>query len=205
MRAGSRQQADRLAFDSPGGVHHLTGFSGPVTVFDVTQPGQITRTTLSTEARFTGETGHRYWAVGPQGYQSGRAEAAVLTPDLRATDNAAAYVAIGPSDLLAAVQPLLDWHTAHGLATMAVPVQAIYDQFGEGQTEAEAIRSFLQYATTHWATQPQYVLLVGDASYDPLRLYHSRRRPTACRRFLCRRSLAARLPAMWALHSWTMI
>ena len=51
---------------------------------------------------------------------------------------------------------------------MAVPVQAIYDQFGDGRVDPEAIRSFLQYAAQHWAVKPQYVLLVGDASYDTL-------------------------------------
>ena len=37
-------QDDRLAFESPGGVHHLTGFSGPIEVFDVTQPDRPVRT-----------------------------------------------------------------------------------------------------------------------------------------------------------------
>jgi hypothetical protein len=161
-------QADRLMFDSPGGSQQLSGFSGSVEIFDVTQPDRITRTPLNADAIFTGVTGHRYWAVGPQGYQSGRAEAAQLMPDLRDAKNAAAYLAIGPIDLLEPLQPLLAWRAGQGLATMAVPVQAIYDQFGEGRVDPEAIRSFLRYAVQQWAVKPQYVLLVGDASYDTL-------------------------------------
>ncbi len=161
-------QDDRLVFDSPGGLHHLGGFSGPVDVFDVTQPDRITRTRLNDDAIFAGEAGHRYWAVGPQGYRSGRIEAAQLTPDLRDSHLAAQYLAIGPIDLLEPLQPLLDWHAAQGLPTLAVPVEAIYDQFGYGRVDPEAIRSLLQYATQHWTVKPQYVLLVGDASYDTL-------------------------------------
>ncbi len=163
-------QNDALKFDGSGGTQQLTGFSGPIDVFDITQPDRVSRTRLNADALFTGEAGHRYWAVGPQGYRSGRAEAAQLTPDLRDPKNAAAYVAIGPSDLLEPLQPLLTWRASQGLASMAVPVQSIYDQFGDGRVDPEAIRSFLQYATQHWSVAPKYVLLVGDASYDTLNI-----------------------------------
>jgi hypothetical protein len=165
---GFAAQDDRLVFDSPGGLHHLGGFSGPIDVFDVTQPDRITRTRLNGDTIFAGEAGHHYWAVGPQGYRSGRIEAAQLTPDLRNSHMAAQYLAIGPIDLLEPLQPLLDWHTAQGLSALAVPVEAVYDQFGYGRVDPEAIRSFLQYAAQHWTVKPQYVLLVGDASYDTL-------------------------------------
>jgi hypothetical protein len=161
-------QNDRLAFDSRGGLHQLSGFTGPIDVFDVTQPDRVTRTRLSADAIFAGEAGHRYWAVGPQGYRTGRVEAAQLTPDLRATNNAAQYLAIGPSDLLEPLQPLLAWRAAQGLKTKAVPIEAIYDQFSAGRVDPEAIRSFLRYAAQAWTVKPYYVLLAGDASYDTL-------------------------------------
>jgi hypothetical protein len=151
-------QDDRLMFDSPGGQHALIGFSGPIEVYDVTQPDRITRVSIA--ATLAGEAGHRYWAVGAQGYQSGRVTAATLTPDLRTVQ--ADYIAIGPSDLIEPAQPLLDYHTAHGLTTAAVTDAAIYDQFGDGRVDPQAIRAFLQ------AARPKYVLLLGDASYDPL-------------------------------------
>ena len=161
-------QDDRLVFDSPGGLQQLSGFSGPIDVFDVTRPDRITRARLKADAIFAGEAGHRYWAVGPLGYRSGRSEAAQLTPDLRAANNAAQYLAIGPSDLLEPLQPLLEWRAAQGLQTMAVPVGAIYDQFSAGRVDPEAIRSFLRYAAQQWTVKPQYVLLAGGASYDTL-------------------------------------
>ncbi len=176
-------QDDRLAFDSPGGQHQLSGFSGPIDVFDVTRPDRITRTRLGADALFTGEAGHRYWAVGPRGYRSGHAEAAQMLPDLHATNNAAAYLAIGPPDLLEPLQPLLEWRAVQGLQTLAVPVQAIYDQFSAGRVDPEAIRSFLSFATQHWSVKPHYVLLVGDASYDTLN-YTSPRQANSVPTFL---------------------
>jgi hypothetical protein len=161
-------QDDRLAFESSGGVQHLTGFSGPIDIFDVTQADRPARSRAQADGTFVGTAGRRYWAVGPQGYQAAVVQAAQLTPDLRAMENAADYLAIGPIDLLEPAQPLLEWHTTEGLKTMAVPVDAIYDQFNAGRVDPEAIRSFLQYATTKWSVKPKYVLLVGDASYDTL-------------------------------------
>ena len=35
------------------------------------------------------------------------------------------------------------------------------------ESTAEGIRSFLEYAENNWATDPDYVLLIGDGSYDP--------------------------------------
>ena len=160
-------QNDELSFESAGGKVAFNSFSGPIEVFDVTDPEQPVRVP-SDGAAFASAAGRRYWAVGPRGYRSGRWQAAQLTPDLRATDQAAAYVAIGPVDLLSPLQPLLDWHTTQGLTTAAIPVEAIYDQFGGGRVDPEAIRAFLQYATQHWTVPPRYALVVGDASYDML-------------------------------------
>ncbi len=196
-------QDDRLVFDSPGGRHQLSGFSGPIDVFDVTQPDRITRTRLNADAIFAGEAGHRYWAVGPQGYRSGRVEAAQLTPDLRAANNAAPYLAIGPIDLLEPLQPLLEWRAAQGLKTMAVPVQAIYDQFGDGPRRSGSDSIVLAVRRAALDGEAAVCAAGGRCELRYAELHDAAGRPTACRRFWCRRCLAARRPAMWASRSWT--
>jgi hypothetical protein len=50
---------------------------------------------------------------------------------------------------------------------MEIPVEAIFDRFGYGMPEPEGIRSFLRYAQNNWDTAPKFVLLVGDATFDP--------------------------------------
>ena len=43
----------------------------------------------------------------------------------------------------------------------------VYDEFSFGEKSPEAIRAFLGVARDKWARAPRYVLLVGDASFDP--------------------------------------
>jgi hypothetical protein len=46
-------------------------------------------------------------------------------------------------------------------------VEDLYDEFNFGQKSPQAIKDFLAWATTHWEKAPQYVVLVGDGSFDP--------------------------------------
>jgi len=171
-------QADRIEFESPGGLHRLTGFTGPAVVFDVSDAEgavQVTDDPIasgqqqnSTTLVFVGKQGHRYIAVGPKGFLSPVGIVPVAAePDLRASNNGADYIAIGPPDLLEPLQPLLRWRESQGLKVVAIPVEVIYDQFNHGLPEPQAIRAFLDYAVHSWRTAPQYVLLAGDATFDP--------------------------------------
>ncbi len=50
---------------------------------------------------------------------------------------------------------------------VAVPVEAIYDEFGFGETRPEAIKEFIEYAYHQWREPSvRYVLLLGDGLYD---------------------------------------
>ena len=75
------------------------------------------------------------------------------------------YLIIGPADLLAPLQPLIEARRSEGLVVEIQDVQAIYPQYG-GAPEPQAIRHYLQDV---FALDPQlkYVMLVGDYSYDP--------------------------------------
>lgn len=162
---------DRLEFAGQDVPQHISGFTRPVTVYDITQPDAIQLAgEFSGEGGgfdFAGASGHRYLAVSENGYLKPTAILpARMDPDLRAPNLGADYIALGPGDLLTPLQPLLDWRAVHGLHTLALPVEAIYDQFG-GLPEPEAIRAFLRYAVNNWGNPPKYVLLVGDATYDP--------------------------------------
>jgi hypothetical protein len=59
-------------------------------------------------------------------------------------------------------------HSGEGLLSKAVELQAVFDQFGYGYPEPEAIQKFVRFARTHWQPPPDYLLFVGDSSYDPL-------------------------------------
>ena len=51
---------------------------------------------------------------------------------------------------------------------MAVSLEAVVDEFGYGEAGPHAVRDFLAFAFHRWQPpSPRYVLLLGDASYDP--------------------------------------
>ncbi len=96
--------------------------------------------------------------------------------DLLDASISADYIIITHRDFWSPMQNLADHRAAeHGV--VMVDAQQVYDQFNGGMMSAEAIRDFLAYAYTHWATRPAYVLLAGDATYD-MRNYFGNSFPT---------------------------
>jgi hypothetical protein len=78
------------------------------------------------------------------------------------------YIAVAPQAWMDALAPLLRHREAQGLSTFAAPLAAIYDRYGDGRPDPEAIRAFVVDAYHTWTPQPRYLLLVGDGTWDPL-------------------------------------
>jgi len=63
-----------------------------------------------------------------------------------------------------------DWanyRRAQGLSVEVVDIEDVFDEFSYGIVSPDSIRSFLQYAKAEWQTKPNYVLFLGDSTYDP--------------------------------------
>ena len=57
---------------------------------------------------------------------------------------------------------------AQGLRVAVADIEDIYDQFSYGIKSPQALKDFLAHAHHNWPEPaPQYVLLVGDSTYDP--------------------------------------
>jgi hypothetical protein len=80
--------------------------------------------------------------------------------------NKADFVIIAPSILQTQAQQLADIRQNQGLMTKVVLTEDIADEFGSGVLTSDAVRAFLQRATTAWRIKPQYALLFGDSSFD---------------------------------------
>jgi hypothetical protein len=91
---------------------------------------------------------------------------AVAASDLRKTDSGFDYLIIAHPRLIAAIQPLAEFHRSRGLKVAVIDVNQVYDQFNGGIDHPRAIRNLVQYGVEHWPTKPRFVLLVGDASFD---------------------------------------
>lgn len=169
----ARQQGQAI-FWGTGSRLAPSELGSKVSLLDISNP--LSSTLLSGQTSVDSydlEAGKRYLAVWEGGaYTPAGIEQPQLAPNLRDPSLAAEYVAIGPAYLLPPLEPLMALRQEQGLSTAMVDVQLIYDQFGFGYPEPQAIQHFLRYANEQWAKpeigEPlRFVLLVGDSTYDP--------------------------------------
>lgn len=161
---------DLISLVSPGGRLDLVGFSGLVDVYDVSEPDRpvLAASKINPGSDFLSQPDHAYWIVGPSGYNELEKSEKVSPPiELFDKQNAADLLAVGPSDLLVPLQPLLEMRQNQGFQTLAVPIETIYDQYSDGFPDPQAIRNFLEDTQKNWRDPPKYLFLVGDASFDP--------------------------------------
>jgi hypothetical protein len=87
---------------------------------------------------------------------------------LRAWPGGADLIIVTVPQFREALQPLIAARTAAGLRVALVDVGDVYDAFSFGRGDPAAIRALAQHARTAWAPPaPRFLLLAGDASYDP--------------------------------------
>jgi hypothetical protein len=72
---------------------------------------------------------------------------------------------------LESLAPLKTFRESQGLSVALVDVEDLYDEFNFGIKTPQAIKDFLLHAKTYWQRPPRFVLLVGDASFDPRNYY----------------------------------
>jgi hypothetical protein len=167
--------AERGRFEASfglGGSATVTGLGPASLLLDTTNDAP--RWLVSSAAgpsglSFAAEAGHRYLAVSPEALLKPTVRWPSLTADdLRSTHNQADYLLIAPRELLSAAAPLVELREEQGLRARAVPLEEVYDSFGYGEKSPEAIRDFIAFAWHHWTSPaPRYVLLLGDATFDP--------------------------------------
>jgi hypothetical protein len=76
-------------------------------------------------------------------------------------------VIIAHGDFLESMKPLQTLRKAQRLRVALVDVEDLYDEFNYGVKSPQAIKDFLSFARAKWWRKPKFVLLVGDATFDP--------------------------------------
>ncbi|MDP8244931.1 MAG: C25 family cysteine peptidase [Candidatus Hinthialibacter antarcticus] len=77
------------------------------------------------------------------------------------------YIIISYNTLMDSVLPLAERRTKGGFKVLLVDIQDIYDEFNFGYPDIEAVKRFLRYGQSVWTgASPEFVLLVGDSSWD---------------------------------------
>lgn len=157
----------------------INGFTTPnIRLIDYTDPFSV-RVTRPVAA----PNGSGYVMLVPQGDARSKSRRFLAIPEsqfdqpaglslnqpstLNLNTNGADLLIISHKTLVASAEPLKSFRESQGMVVSVVDVEDIYDEFSYGTHTVRAIKDFLSLATTSWSKPPRYVILLGDASYDP--------------------------------------
>jgi hypothetical protein len=153
----------------------IDGFSNnAIRVFDITNPaavqeviGQVQQqgATYSVSLIAAGGGLRTLLAVNQAG--QARRVAANVPSNLGKAGQGANLLIVTRRDFFNSVDLLRTTRQHQGLSVTVVDIEDVYDEFSFGQKTPQALKDYLSSTQTSWKKKPRYVLLVGDASYDP--------------------------------------
>ena len=162
-----------------GQTIHIGGFTNSqIHIADITNPTDITQWTgpisangstygITLSIRGSAAASYTLLAFTDDQISAPSALAFHQPNSIDKPQNGAQIVVISNPDFVSSVQPLVQLHESQGTSVDVVTTAEIFDAFNYGERSPFAIQSFLQLAATKWRVQPQSVLLVGRASFDP--------------------------------------
>ena len=86
---------------------------------------------------------------------------------LRQRGQGADLLIVTRPDFVDGLELLKAMRQRQGLSVTMVDAEDIYDEFNYGQKSPQALKDFLLFARVNWKKAPRFLLLAGDASYDP--------------------------------------
>ncbi|MBK8467335.1 MAG: hypothetical protein IPL32_16080 [Chloracidobacterium sp.] len=173
---------NKVLFFTPGYRKlDVTGFTSPnIRVFDTTLDGHpelitdlpITQNGSSYSVRMPSNRPAVMYGVEDTGLLQSPSITMNNASTLASPNNNADMVIISHSaaDFMAASETWANYRRSvagGGFTVNVIDVADIFDEFSYGAHSATAVKDFLVYAKNNWQTSPRYVLLIGDASYDP--------------------------------------
>jgi uncharacterized repeat protein (TIGR01451 family) len=111
----------------------------------------------------------RYIAAAPGQFLAPDSITLDAPSSLRNPAQGADWIVISHRDFLSQAQRLATHRRDYQeFRTAVIDVQDVYDEFGGGLKDQEAIRAFIRFAYESWPRPaPRYVVLLGDGHYDP--------------------------------------
>ncbi len=157
----------------------LTGFTDPaIRVFDVSFPDSPAlvdniaidpQANLGTEYQATipANSAAMMFATADSAVKSVFSISANTPSTLSSVLNSGDMLIVSYKDWMTEAGDWATYRQNNGIDAVLVDVEDVYDEFGYGIRSSESVKEFIHYARLNWATGPGYVLLLGDASYDP--------------------------------------
>jgi hypothetical protein len=160
-----------------GATYSIDGFNtAAVRVFDVTNPdspSELVGTVSGQGGQYTVSVklpdlaNHTLLAINETQFNQPASMKLDSVSNLRNKTNRADMLIITHGDFAGSSNSLVDLRKSQGIQAMVVDVENVYDEFSFGQKQPQAIKDFLAYTVGNWKKAPQFVLFVGDASFDP--------------------------------------
>jgi len=86
---------------------------------------------------------------------------------LSSSQNQGRIIIISHSNWMDKAEDWANFRRDQGFSVKVVDVEDVFDEFDYGLPTSRAVRNFLEFAKNNWQTPPDYVLLLGDSTYDP--------------------------------------
>ncbi len=152
----------------------ISNINSSTAVWDVTDPINVLNQQMEVSgnnASFTlpSDLLHQFVAVNGTGYFNARAVGKVENQNLHGLPQTQMIILTHPN-FLAAANELADFHRTHDhLSVMVVTNEQVYNEYSSGAPDVAAVRDFMKMFYDRSISTfdlPQYLLLMGDASYD---------------------------------------
>jgi len=174
---GYAASQDQLSFITKNyKVTKVTGFTNAnVRLFDITEDGRPVLMTglgaVATGGTFTlnlpAARSRRFLASSDNAILQPTSVEFNTTSALASQIHSSNLLILTYKDFGAAANDWADYRRGQGITAEVINVSDIFDEYSYGVPQPDAIKSFLQDAYNSSATPPQYVLLLGDSTYDP--------------------------------------
>jgi hypothetical protein len=161
----------------------IDGFTNSaISVVDVTDPntplevrGQIERRGDGYAVTVSGQKSDDRTLIAFSEQQVKRPVAIVANQpsSLKDKSQGADYIIITRKEFFSGIEPLKSHRQSQGLGVSVVDIEDIYDEFNFGGKSAQAVKDFLSFAKTNWSKAPRFILIVGDATFDPRNYFGS--------------------------------
>ncbi len=168
---------DKLFFYTPNyRVTRVRNFSsGDIKLYDLSDPNNpkivVNPTIESEEGSYNlvlpSSRGSVYYATT----SSSILNPTFITPNVPSTlsnpQNQGRMVIISHANWMDEAENWANFRRNQGFSVKVVNVEDVFDEFNYGLPTSEAVKNFLEFAKNNWQTPPDYVLLMGDSTYDP--------------------------------------
>lgn len=153
----------------------ISGFvSANIRVFDLTfpdSPALLTGLTVANNAgnfsvTLPSNRGRSIFAVEDSGILAPVSVAANAPSTWSTAAHNGELIIVTWGGWLAEANTWANYRRAQGLTVEVVNIEDIYDEFGYGTLSSSSMTDFFKFAKENWQTAPNYILLLGDFSYD---------------------------------------